>query len=201
MNKDKAASLLAQGLSPSSVASICGVTPAYLSQLAKDEAFKELIASKMPEAAVKPDDEIITNKYTAMEHKLLNAMENAIVNADLSEITHALKVVGDRQEKRASRLIAPAVAEAGRSVQVVQISMPVLPMPTITLNETKQVIAIDNKPMSPMASSAVQNLFARKRAEREAAATANEVSTTLETIPLTEASIPLTTNRTLPEDL
>lgn len=169
MNKEKAAVLLGQGLTPSVVASVVGCSPAYMSQLMATEDFKLMVLANRTEAAKLPDDELITTKYVGMEHKLLQAMEQALPNAELPAITNALKVVAERQEKRASRLQAPQVAEAGRTQVVVQIAMPQTAMPHILLNEKKEVIAIDNRPMAPMASSAVQNMFAVKRAEREQA--------------------------------
>lgn len=167
MNKEKAAVLLGQGLTPSVVASVVGCSPAYISQLMATEDFKLLVLSHRTESAKLPDDELITTKYVGMEHKLLQAMEQALPSAELPAITAALKVVAERQEKRASRLAAPAIAEAGKTQVVVQIAMPQTAMPHILLNERKEVIAIDNKPMAPMASSAVQGMFAAKRAERE----------------------------------
>lgn len=169
MNKDRAAKLLAEGLSPSTAASVLGCTPAYISQLLQNEEFKAQIAAYRAEVIPqKSDDELITTKYLGLEHKLLQAMESALPGAELPHITNALKVVADRQEKRLSRLHQP-VAPANNSTQVVvQIAIPASSIPAITLNQQREVIAIDNQPMSPMASSAVQNLFKQKRAEREA---------------------------------
>lgn len=168
MNKEKIATLLGQGLSPSVVASVVGCTPAYISQLASDEQFKALVASKRVEQADAPEEEIISTKYLGMEHKLLAAMEQALPNAELPAITAALRVVAERQEKAKSRLLAPAL-QANQNVTVVQISMPQQAMPRILLNEQREVIAIDNKPMAPLASSAVQQMFQKKREERELA--------------------------------
>lgn len=167
-SKDKIALLLAQGLSGSNVASMVGCTPAYISQLLKDESFKEKVyALRETEVPKKTDDELLATKYESMEHRLLGAMEASLENADLRDITNALKVVAERQNAREKRRIPANTANNTTNIQVVQIALPHQVIPTLTLNSKNEVVAIDNKPMAPMTSHSVAKLFQDIQAKKE----------------------------------
>jgi len=173
MNKKRAAELLAQGMSLSGAASILGVTVSYLSQLAKQPDFVALIEETRTSESVKEiteddEDKRLTNKYTAIENRILDAIDSQLGLAELPALTNTLKVVSERQEKRASRkLLAQLPSQNVTNVQIVQIAVPARAMPAITLNEQKEVIAIDARPMAPMASTVVQDMFKKAREERE----------------------------------
>src|SRR5690606_1319001 len=154
--KARIASYLSQGLKPSQVAAIVGVTPAYISQLlssAKAEPegeFAVLLASSNEKADKEVDeDKALTTKYLAVEHKLLQQMEDTLGFAELPAVTAALRVVAERQEKRLSRLQAPSTS--GGAVQnIIQITIPSHAIPEHVLNGQKEVVKIGSQNLSPL---------------------------------------------------
>jgi hypothetical protein len=176
--KDRIAEFLAQGLTASQVSSIVGCTPAYISQLAKDEEFAALLLLKK-EAAPPPnhEDVLLTNKYLSLEHKLLTQLENTMQFAELRDVTRALEVVGNRQEKRASRLATPATQGSNTTVHV-SIMLPAHAIPEYTINQQKEVTSIGDRAMAPMSSIGVKALFNQITASKQQAsvpALTNEV--------------------------
>lgn len=166
--KDKIAHLLAQGISPTNVAAHIGCTPAYISQLWKDEAFKQkVLAIRETEVPNKSDEELLSTKYESMEHRLLGAMEEALAGADLRDITNALKVVADRQNSREKRKIPTNTPNNATQINIVQVALPQQIIPQLTMNTKNEVIAIDNRPMAPMASNAVAKLFQSIQEKKE----------------------------------
>lgn len=181
--KDKIALLLAQGISAANIASMVGCTPAYISQLTKDENFKlKILSMQNNEVPQKSDEELLSTKYESMEHRLLKAMETALEGADLRDITNALKTVADRQNAREKRKI-PANQPNTTNQVIVQITLPQQIIPQLTLNTKNEVIAIDNRVMAPMTSNSVAQLFQARRALQEVPSAANT-----ETLPLVAAS-------------
>lgn len=164
--RDKILNYMAQGVKASQVASIVGCTPAYISQLSKDEGFlAELKAAR--EAAYKDvdEDKVLTNKYMALEHKLLDSMENAMAMAELPAITRALEVIATRQEKRAQRLAGP-VQQPGNTV-IVNLTLPSHAIPEYQINPQREVVSIGNRIISPMSSEGVKNLFTQIQQQRQ----------------------------------
>jgi hypothetical protein len=172
MNKDRAAGYIAAGVGYSQVASIMGCTPAYISQLVKEEDFKLLVAKHQEKVDGTPEAEevSISTKYLGLEHQLLKAMGDALPNAELPAITRALEVVATRQEKAAIRKL-PAHAGGGNTSNLgitIQLTLPhhaIPAQPVIELNAKSEVVAIDHKPMSPMSSVGVEKLFRQRKAE------------------------------------
>lgn len=149
---------LAQGVKPAQVASIVGCTASYISQLGKDEEFlKELAAARVETHKNVDEDKVLTNKYMAMEHRLLDSMEGAMALAELPAIVRALEVIGNRQEKRAQRLAAPV--QPGNGITIVHISLPQHAVPEYQINPQKEVVAIGGREINPMSSEGVRKLF------------------------------------------
>jgi hypothetical protein len=116
MDKERIAEYLASGVPPVQVASIVGVTPSAIAQLAKEEGFKDLLETKVQELASQPaarEEVILNSKYSATEHRLLDAMGGAIATAELPAITRALEVVNERSEVVAIGNQAMASLSAG----------------------------------------------------------------------------------------
>ena len=169
--RDRILDYMAQGLKAVQVASIVGCSASYISQLGKDEKFLEELKAKMGEFQAKPDeDKALTNKYMAIEHRILNAMDSQMELAELPALTRALEVIGNRQEKRALRLQAPV--GPNHTVNIVNITLPSHAIPEYTLNSQKEVVSIGEKVIAPMNSAGVQALFQqRKQQAIEALAT------------------------------
>lgn len=161
---------LAQGLKAAQVASIVGCTPAYISQLCAldgPEGFKEGLQEKVKELTASGDIEesSVSSKYLSMEHKLLQTIENRLGEAEFPALVNALKVVGERQEKRAARragLLMPQ--QNGQYVQnIINISVPAHALPEFKMNGNLEVTSIGDRIMAPMSSAAVRQLFAAKK--------------------------------------
>lgn len=149
---------LAQGIAPIQVLSIVGCSPQYMNSLLKNEEFmKEVEEARKPYLVHANEDEIVTNKYLSLEHKILKQIENQVESADLKDAIRALEVVSNRQEKRMTRKAMPT--GESRVTNVINLVLPSHAIPEYTMNSTKEVIAIDDKLMAPMTSEGVKGLF------------------------------------------
>lgn len=165
MNLDRVASLLSGGLKPVQVATIIGCTPARISQLLQEESFKLLLQEKTILIEEKDIEEVtLSNKYNAAEHALINQVMEMAPSSELRDVTAALRVVGERQEKMKSRL-SPVQQNPTHLVQVVSITLPsqALPGRTIEMTAQKEVISIGEQTLAPLPSTAVTNLFTRMK--------------------------------------
>lgn len=178
------ASFLAKGVPASQVSTIVGVTPAFISQLCSEAAtnknFLKLLEQKKREEFVEEkeksseaiEDEVLTAKYLSLEHRVLQHLERNLEGADIKEATRVLEVLGNRQEKRALRV--QKVASLGLSsfsgqhpTTTVTINIPAFAAPSLTLNQNKEVLAINDEPMAPMTSDGVRLLFSARKEDRE----------------------------------
>lgn len=169
IQQQRIATFLSQGLKPAQISTIVGVSPSYISQLCSPdgpEGFREhvqgLAADQQKELS---EEDLITSKYLAVEHKLLSAMEGAMMGAELPAIANALKIVADRQEKRAARKAGILVPGGTHSTQVnvTVLQLPNHAIPEYQLNQQGQVIAVDGQALSPMSSLGVKQLFQARR--------------------------------------
>ncbi len=154
------AKYLAQGLKPSQVASLAGVTPAYISQLAKAEEFQQEIEARRAAQEGIPSEveERIDNKYLALEDRLLDKISEAAEFAEGRDLSRFLEVVTNRHDKRIARQ-RPA---QGQTINVVAISLPAHAAPeplNYQLNEQSQITAIGNRLMAPLSAEGVRSLF------------------------------------------
>lgn len=172
----KIAYYLAQGLKPTQVAGICGVTPSYISQLVKPgegpEGFMEEVNRLAAESAQQVQDGLdeekdLDLKYLAAEHAALKAIEENLFGGEpalLNAQINALKAIADRQDKRIKRQQPQAAVHNGAQIGAMHITQILLPqhalqLPRIELNSSNQVIGINGQAMAPMASQQVQRLF------------------------------------------
>lgn len=167
MNYDRIATLLASGLPAASVSSIVGISPARISQLIKEESFALVLSAKQAEVSAKDVEEIsLSAKYTAAEHLLIEQVMQMAPVSELRDVVGALRVVAERQEKAKTRM-NPVHQGASTINTVVQLTLPSYVMPALQLNAQKEVIAIDNKALTPMSSKSVTTLFTNMEKEKE----------------------------------
>lgn len=162
--QEKIAKLLAQGLKPAQVASIVGCTPAYLSQLSKEEAFKQLLAQEIASANTVSDlaeEELLNTKYLAAEHALLNQITESVALMEPRDQIRALDVISARQGRQADRLARLRLPQqqALTMNNYVQLTLPVHSVPEYKINAEGEIISIDNQPMAALSSQAVKQLF------------------------------------------
>ncbi len=159
MNYERIATLIASGLTDAQVATIIGVSPARISQIKKEEDFFTLLSAKQTEVAAKDVEEIsLTAKYTAAEHLLIEQVTQMAPVSELRDVTAALRVIAERQEKAKSRM-NPVIQGSPIINNIVQLSLPAHAIPEITLNSEKEVIAIGQRNLAPLSSQGVLGLF------------------------------------------
>ena len=167
MNIERITTLLASGLKPSNVASIVGCSPARISQLSSDPHFQDLLAAKVAEAEESDvEEKTITAKYIAAEHILLNQIIDMAPVSELRDVTAALRVVAERQEKAKTRL--NPVQGTTIINQTVQIAVPSHTLPEISLTKELEVISVNTLNLTPLTSEGVTNLFKNLKADKEA---------------------------------
>lgn len=176
--KDRIKRLLASGLKASEVASIVGCSPAYVSQLLKDEDFRKSVEELMLSSQEEQAEEVhIAKRYEKVEHKILNKMEEAIEGAELPQLTRALEVIGKRRDEamrpKGITLMNPmgiGHVNGNVNVHVTQIALPSHELkrlaPQVQKNESNEIIAINNKPLAPMSSTGVKNIFEQMNPSR-----------------------------------
>jgi len=156
---------LADGVKPKDISTIVGCTPAYVSQLLADEDFKASLVELIATSSAAPDaeDNKLTTKYVTMEHKLLGAMEAAMGDAKLGEITRALEVIAKRQtDVRAINKPVPAAT----NVQIISLTLPAssqFAQPKVIMNAAQEVVAIGQDALAPMSSEGVRSMFQQLR--------------------------------------
>lgn len=160
MNIERITTLLASGLKPSNVASIIGCSPARISQLAKESIeFQNLLALKEAEAQEQDIEESsLTAKYHAAEHLLLNQVMEMAPVSELRDVTNALRVVAERQDKAKTRL-NPIQGQAAVINQIIQINIPSHALPEVVLTKDREVISVNQTNLAPLTSVGVTNLF------------------------------------------
>lgn len=165
MNPNRVADLLASGLKPSQVATIIGVTPARISQLLLEPDFKLLLTSKTIEMEKRDVEEVsLSAKYSAAEHALVNQVMEMAPTSELRDVTAALRVVGERQERMKTR-ITPIKSGDIINNTIIALSLPshALLMPAMEITKQGEVISIGDRTLAPLSSTAVTSLFAQMR--------------------------------------
>ena len=163
--KDRIMDYLAAGIKPVQICSIVGCTPAYISQLLADEDFKLALNDKLTNQSEDASEQALDMKYEAVEHRILNAVQDALANAELPALTAALRVVGDRQEKMRQRK-NPILMPVHQNVNVISLTLPAqyaLKAPTIKMNELQEVIAVGDNILAPMSADGVRAMFSRMK--------------------------------------
>jgi hypothetical protein len=161
MNLERLAALLSSGIKPANAASIMGVSPGRISQLLKDSVeLQNLISEKEAEIAKQDVEEItLTAKYHTVEHMLLNQILDMAPTSELRDVTSALRIVAERQEKMKQRLNPVVQGNLTINHSVVQIALPTHALPQISYNEQNEVVAINDKTLAPLSSQGVTSLF------------------------------------------
>lgn len=149
--------LLGQGIQQSVVASACGVTPGWISQLLEDAAVREEVAklrASSLQAAVTQDEELETIEAQALK----------IVKSKLAFVrtaSEAAKIYSTLN--RANRKLVAPVGEtinaAGRQITV---TLPAAASIHIQVNQQNQVVEIDGRSLATLPSSGLAGLAAKR---------------------------------------
>lgn len=161
---ERIASLLATGIPHTSVATIVGISPGRVSQLLKEESFQTLLAEKQTEAAEKDTEETnLSAKYLEAEHILLKQVIEMAPVSELRDVTAALRVVAERQEKAKTRT-TPILQQSPVYNTIVQLGLPAHAVPELSFGQNREVTAIENRNLAPLGSAGVLGLFNAMRA-------------------------------------
>lgn len=161
MNIERIATLLASGLTAAQVATIVGVSPARISQIQKEPDFAEIFTAKQIEVQKKDIEEVsLTAKYTSAEHLLIDQMMQMAPVSELRDVTAALRVVAERQEKAKTRM-NPVIQASPTINNIIQLTLPAHAIPEIAFNAEKEVIAIGHRDLAPLSSAGVLGLFGK----------------------------------------
>lgn len=162
MNLDRLINLLASGLPAAQVASILGVSPGRISQILSQEEVQAKIKAKELELAEGDIEKAaLDGKYHAAEHALIDQVTNMAPIAELRDVTAALRVIAERQDRqKILRNPVPVGGQGGMILnQVIQLTLPQHALPEITLSKEKEIISIGERNLAPMTSTGVINLF------------------------------------------
>lgn len=169
MNNTRLIELLAQGVSPSQVMTITGASSEYMKLLlASPEFVAEVDAKKKGYYREADEQEIVGNKYLALEHKILRQIEGQLGNAEFKDALRALEVVSSRQVKMNAmnaRSGAP-VAQIRNTVNNITLQLPSHTIPEYVLNNKQEVISVGSVGMSPMPGAQVRELFANMLSDK-----------------------------------
>lgn len=155
-NKDQIIELLAQGISPSQVATVVGVEDSYISQLLADEDFALQVAEK--QQALTERDIRFDETLQAAEAKALENIDRRLPLANLQQSLQAFKVLNTARHRKDSRIM-PQNQGAGI---VVAIQVPVTIAPTYVLNQKSEIVEVDGKTMVSASPKQLENLAAAK---------------------------------------
>ncbi len=158
--RERIISYLGQGIQQSVVASSCGVTPAYVSQLLEEPEVREQIAilrSKELETALEVDRSIerIERKALEMVDRKLPFVKNA---------TEAAKVFATLNAARKKAVVGDQASDVAAAQQVI-ITVPKGAQLLFKLNPNNQVIEVEGRSMATLPSSGLAAIQQRLRAE------------------------------------
>lgn len=161
------ATLLASGLNQVQVSSIVNLSPSRIAQIVAMPEFKSLYEEKRAESEKKDVEETaISAKYLSAEHALIDQVLTMAPSSELRDVTAALRVVAERQEKAAIRK-NPIHAATVVHQNIIQLQLPTHALPEITINATREVIAVNDKTLAPLPSQAVTSLFSSMKEESQ----------------------------------
>lgn len=175
------------------IAGILGVSPSYMSQLKKDPVYETALANALASNTEDATEaEALDARYTAVEHSLLNGIEQQAPYADIRQLSAALKVVVERQALKHKQPSANPLGGSPTLVNMVQINLPhqALAPIGVTVNEQGQVIEVAGRSFATLSSEGVVSLFSTTKGEQH-----EPSSLTAATAPSSTASLPELTGR------
>lgn len=169
--KDRVISYLAQGFAPTQVASMCGCSESYVSQVASASAAE--IEAERSKYKKKEEEKQLEDRYVRLETRVVSQMEQNLAFAEFGDLTKAMAALIQRRQ----RTSLPSGIVHDNRTQVVVLQVPPAAIPELLLNERKEVIAVDGKELAALPSPAVRSLFDRladARKQKEATAQLEE---------------------------
>lgn len=154
MNTENIIKYLAMGLQPSKISSIVGLSPGRISQICSENIDK---INTLREAY--SETEIKEGKVEAAKNVLLDHIiaEAGTGSYSLTELARTYEMLS-RAESATQRNIIPI---EGTMIpgHVTNISLPLFVIPNISITHENEVVAIEDRSLSPLPSAQVRNLF------------------------------------------
>ena len=167
--QSRIADFLAKGLKPSQIASIVGVTAGYISQVQSMEGFADEVESRAEAIASTAEgqleEQVLSDKYLAVEHKVLKQVEESLQYAEFPMLVNALKVLGDRRvnmekTKAVKSAVGAGAAGAGVSITILQLPQHAIAERVVAeQNNQGQITSIGGRVLAPLSSAATRTLF------------------------------------------
>lgn len=150
--REQIADLLAQGYKAVQVASMCSCSEAHISELLKEESFRETLRTKMREhVGVR-----LTSRYDALEENVLKELNDSIANCDAGDLVRVLE--GIARIKNANKVAHP-VNPFNNPTLGITLVFPQQNIPRLVTDDSNRVVAIGEKTMLPMPAKAVRKMF------------------------------------------
>lgn len=155
--REQIAEFLSQGYRAAQVAEFCSCSEAYISELMKDESFKEILREKM---RINVQARIET-KYNDLEEMTLKELKGQIGMCDVNNLTTVLKSIA--QIKASAR--RPIVDSYSNPTLGLTLVFPQQQVPSLVTDHQNRVVAIGERSMVPMPATAVRKLFKQMDSE------------------------------------
>lgn len=173
---ERIARLLSKGIKPGIVSKMVGCSPSYVSNLIADEDFRLVVSDLQAEDSESKSTEaeetaVLKDRYSALEHRVLDALEDKIAFFGDRELIALMDRIGARREK-----LAPPVAltteiahldSHGNPTKLVRISVPSICAPELTIGSNNEIIAIGSRSVSPMATTQIRELLEAHTTSKE----------------------------------
>lgn len=148
---DQIASYLGQGFSQADTARIVGCTEGFISQLIKDESFKEKLRAEY----AKHQSTRVDARMATLKEKTIRRITEQLEYAEIPDAVRILEAVSRIENAK----IASTVP-TGNVTQFITVSMGAVVQPQeVVINERREIVAIGNKSLAPMATEGVKKLF------------------------------------------
>ena len=163
------ATLLANGVTPTMVARITGVSDSYISQLRSDPDFITHLTALQEELAQESGNkeaeiEIYADKLLGAEHKLVDTIMERLPYMGDGHLIAALAKIGERRDATLKSQLTSAATKAisggsGASIKMVEISIPAVAAPDLRLGKNNEIISIDGRSITPLPTAALSSLL------------------------------------------
>lgn len=157
--KDRIIHYLANGVAPTQITSIVGCTESYISQIKAEKDYPTLLEAEQKKIKATKDEEEREEKYIRLESKAIAMAEENLPFAEFRDLTQLMQLLIQRRTKPAPSVLINNTDNSSRYVML-NVSSAVLPA-EIVVNANKELIAVGDKSLAPMASSGVRKLFDR----------------------------------------
>lgn len=148
---DQVASYLGQGFTQVDTARICGCTESYVSQLIREESFKD----KLKVEYAKYQGLRVDQKLVRLKEKTINRIIEQLEYAEIPDAVRILEAVSRIENAKVASTIP-----TGGTVQHITVNMgQMVQTEKVTFNERREIIAIGERSLAPMATEGVRKMF------------------------------------------